>query len=284
MINQLIAVFFGDDVLQSFNLFVAEFDHFAAVDFHHVIMMLTLGQLKHRVTAIKVMTGHQTGTLKLGENTVNSRQTDILSSFDQCFINVFSTQVAGIVIFQNAQDLNPGQGYLESRFTELDVLVGHSSLPFHSGGGFGYHPASLQFIVTGFYLFMRPIILTALLGFASLSACTFPGVYKLNVQQGNIVTQEMLAELQPGMTQRQVIYVMGNPVVKNPFAENKWDYIYTLEKRDEVVKSYHVTLFFDTQGFYSHYTGEAPSDNEDASQSDAMAIPDAAKRNEPATE
>ena len=131
---------------------------------------------------------------------------------------------------------------------------------------------------------MRPIILTALLGFASLSACTFPGVYKLNVQQGNIVTQEMLAELQPGMTQRQVIYVMGNPVVKNPFADNKWDYIYTLEKRDEVVKRYHVTLFFDAQGFFSHYTGDAPSENEDASQSDSAAIPDAAKRNEPATE
>lgn len=128
---------------------------------------------------------------------------------------------------------------------------------------------------------MRPIILTALLGFASLSACTFPGVYKLNVQQGNIVTQEMLSELQPGMSQRQVIYVMGNPVAKSPFVDNQWDYIYTLEKRDEVVKRYHVTLFFDAMGAYSHYTGEAPSENEDDSQSNAADIPDAAKRSEP---
>ena len=131
---------------------------------------------------------------------------------------------------------------------------------------------------------MRPLILTALLGFASLSACTFPGVYKLNVQQGNIVTQEMLNELQPGMTQRQVAYVMGNPVVRNPFSESKWDYIYTLEKRDKVVKSYHVTLFFDPQGNYSHYTGSAPSENEDASQSEVEEVPGSAKSSEPVPE
>ena len=56
---------------------------------------------------------------------------------------------------------------------------------------------------------MRALILTGLLGFATLSGCTFPGVYKLNVQQGNIVTQDMLDQLEPGMTERQVIYLMG---------------------------------------------------------------------------
>ena len=109
-------------------------------------------------------------------------------------------------------------------------------------------------------LTMRALILTGLLGFATLSGCTFPGVYKLNVQQGNIVTQDMLAELKPGMTDRQVIYLMGNPVVRNPFSEQEWEYLYTLEKRDEIVKRYHVTLHFDAQGLYSHYTGSLPDD------------------------
>lgn len=107
-------------------------------------------------------------------------------------------------------------------------------------------------------LTMRALILTGLLGFATLSGCTFPGVYKLNVQQGNIVTQDMLAELKPGMTERQVVYLMGNPVVRNPFSDDQWEYIYTLEQRDVVVKSYHVTLHFDAQGLYTHYSGSTP--------------------------
>lgn len=102
------------------------------------------------------------------------------------------------------------------------------------------------------------LILTSLLGFASLSACSFPGVYKLNVQQGNIVTQDMLDKLKPGMTERQVIYVMGNPVLRNPYTQQSWDYLYTLEERDKVTKSYHIRIFFDNQGLYTHYTGELP--------------------------
>lgn len=103
------------------------------------------------------------------------------------------------------------------------------------------------------------LILTVSLGFASLSGCVFPGVYKLNVQQGNIVTQDMLDKLKPGMTERQVIYVMGNPVLRNPYEQQRWDYIYTLEERDKVTKSYRIAVFFDEQFLYSHYTGELPN-------------------------
>lgn len=103
------------------------------------------------------------------------------------------------------------------------------------------------------------LILTVLLGFATLSGCVFPGVYKLNVQQGNIVTQDMLDKLKPGMTERQVIYVMGNPVLRNPYEQQRWDYLYTLEERDKVTKSYRIQVFFDNQNLYSHYIGDLPS-------------------------
>ncbi len=103
------------------------------------------------------------------------------------------------------------------------------------------------------------LILTILLGFATLSGCVFPGVYKLNVQQGNIVTQDMLDKLKPGMTPRQVIYVMGNPVLRNPYEQQRWDYIYTLEVRDKVTKNYRISVFFDDKNSYTHYTGKLPS-------------------------
>lgn len=106
---------------------------------------------------------------------------------------------------------------------------------------------------------MKFRILTILLGFIFISACSVPEVYKLTVQQGNIVTQDMLDKLETGMNQRQVAYIMGTPLIKSPYQENRWDYIYTLERRDEVVKSYQVTVFFSDK-VYTHYEGEVPND------------------------
>jgi len=107
---------------------------------------------------------------------------------------------------------------------------------------------------------MRLPILTVLLGIATLAGCAFPGVYKLNVQQGNIVTHDMLEQPEAGMNQRQVEYVMGTPVIQNPYQQQRWDYIYTLEQRDKITKRYHIKVFFDDQGNYSHYEGELPAD------------------------
>ncbi|MAK89859.1 MAG: cell envelope protein SmpA [Oceanospirillaceae bacterium] len=109
-------------------------------------------------------------------------------------------------------------------------------------------------------LIKRATILIVSLGIATLYGCVFPGVYKLNVQQGNIVTADMLAQLKPGMNQRQVTYIMGKPVLENPFSQNRWDYIYTLEKRDEIVKNYKISLFFNEAGQYVRYEGELPND------------------------
>lgn len=118
---------------------------------------------------------------------------------------------------------------------------------------------------------MRASILTVLLGFATLAGCAFPGVYKLNVQQGNIVTHDMIEQLEPGMTQRQVEYVMGTPVVQNPYEQQRWDYIYTLEQRDVITKRYHIKVFFDEQGNYIRYEGELPADESlDKSQLDDL--------------
>lgn len=69
----------------------------------------------------------------------------------------------------------------------------------------------------------------------SLSACSnleFPWVYRLSVDQGNIITQEMVNDLKPGMTRDQVKYVMGSPLLVDPFHPDRWDYIYTLRKPD----------------------------------------------------
>ena len=82
----------------------------------------------------------------------------------------------------------------------------------------------------------------------SLSACSgigFPGVYKIFVEQGNIVTAEMVEELKPDMTRRQVQFVLGTPIIEDTFNANRWDYIYLLRIGDEVTKESRLRVIFD---------------------------------------
>ena len=53
-----------------------------------------------------------------------------------------------------------------------------------------------------------------------------PGIYKVDIRQGNVLTQVALNQLQPGMTRQQVRYVLGTPLVVDVFHQNRWDYLY----------------------------------------------------------
>ena len=72
-----------------------------------------------------------------------------------------------------------------------------------------------------------------------------PRVYKLSVQQGNVITQEMVDRLRPGMTRNQVEFVMGKPVLGDPFNDDQWVYIYTLEVPDYFNQVFKMVLAFE---------------------------------------
>ena len=59
------------------------------------------------------------------------------------------------------------------------------------------------------------LLLTVLL--AGCSSLRFPGVYRIDIPQGNVVTGEMLADLEPGMTPEQVRFVLGPSTLTDPF-------------------------------------------------------------------
>ena len=110
----------------------------------------------------------------------------------------------------------------------------------------------------------RFIITATLLTF--LSACTMQ-VYKLKIQQGNIVTPDMLEQLKPGMSKNQVAFVMGNPVLQDSFSTRQWDYLYRLERREDNIEQYHIRVFFDQGQKYSHYEGELPEEKKEKTAS-----------------
>ncbi|WXL26919.1 outer membrane protein assembly factor BamE [Ectopseudomonas mendocina] len=69
----------------------------------------------------------------------------------------------------------------------------------------------------------------SLTGLFALAGCSFPGVYKIDIQQGNVVTQDMIDQLRPGMTRKQVRFIMGNPLITDTFHSNRWDYLYSIQ-------------------------------------------------------
>lgn len=77
---------------------------------------------------------------------------------------------------------------------------------------------------------MRYLLLPACIALL-LSGCL--SVYKVEVQQGNVVTQEMVEKLKPGMTRSQVRFVLGTPLVTDAFHPNRWDYYYYLRRSNE---------------------------------------------------
>ena len=89
-----------------------------------------------------------------------------------------------------------------------------------------------------------------------------PRVHKVTVQQGNVITQEMIDSLKPGMTRTQVAYIMGEPVVRNTFDQDRWDYIYTLEVPGIYGDEKRISLHFNADKL-AYFTGDyVPSDEQ----------------------
>ena len=93
---------------------------------------------------------------------------------------------------------------------------------------------------------LLPLLLsTVLAGCANnLGSLDFPGVYKISITQGNVILQNMVDQLRPGMTRNQVIFVMGTPLVRDPFHQDRWDYVYNFQPGGGARTQERITIFF----------------------------------------
>lgn len=94
--------------------------------------------------------------------------------------------------------------------------------------------------------------LAALLSLVLLAGCVFPGVYKINVQQGNIVDDEALAQLQKGMPRDQVHAILGTPIMLNPVDDSREYYMYTFQKGGGDIKEQRVIVYYDGDSYDSY--------------------------------
>ncbi|MGD2136781.1 MAG: outer membrane protein assembly factor BamE [Gammaproteobacteria bacterium] len=88
------------------------------------------------------------------------------------------------------------------------------------------------------------IIITCIASLGA-TACSTHLVHKIDVQQGNVVTQAQVNQLEPGMTRNQVRFIMGSPMVADVFHQERWDYVYLNQPGYSKTTLKRVTVFFD---------------------------------------
>ena len=91
------------------------------------------------------------------------------------------------------------------------------------------------------------LAMAALLGLGACSAervSHFPS-YKLKIIQGNQLDARAVASLQPGMSRDQVQLMLGTPLLRDPFHNNRWDYTFNISRNGVIKEQRTLTLFFD---------------------------------------
>jgi outer membrane protein assembly factor BamE len=101
---------------------------------------------------------------------------------------------------------------------------------------------------------MEARIVIATLAFWSLAACSGSWIptlplgplkpYRIDIQQGNVVTQEMIAKVQPGMSRSQVRFALGTPLVADVFHPDRWDYVYQFQKAGVLTEQRRIVVVF----------------------------------------
>lgn len=98
------------------------------------------------------------------------------------------------------------------------------------------------------------------------------GPHRIDVQQGNALDQESVAKLKPGLTRSQVRFLLGTPLLVDPFRNNRWDYVYTFYKGGKLAEQKRITLFFDND-ILQRMEGDVPVVEAAVAQPDAASTP-----------
>lgn len=103
-------------------------------------------------------------------------------------------------------------------------------------------------------------LLAVLLFTLSITACSTVKkiVYRIDVPQGNYLEQENIDQLKVGMNKEQVHYILGTPILKDNFAQNRWDYVFIQRKGHEEPIQRTLLVYFNEKGLVSDIQLDKP--------------------------
>ena len=92
-----------------------------------------------------------------------------------------------------------------------------------------------------------------------ITGCSLPKLFQVVINQGNLIDDEMLGKLEAGMTESQVKYIMGTPLISDTFYPGRWDYYTSIAQGDNVYTETKVTLYFE-EGLLVKWEGDLPAE------------------------
>jgi outer membrane protein assembly factor BamE len=96
---------------------------------------------------------------------------------------------------------------------------------------------------------MKKILITILSILPLMTGCSswdnFSLVHTPDIEQGNIITPEMITLLEPGMSKRQVQFALGTPMLVDVFHQQRWDYLFSVKRRNEPAEIKRYSLYFE---------------------------------------
>ncbi|MHB1358222.1 MAG: outer membrane protein assembly factor BamE [Rhodocyclaceae bacterium] len=98
--------------------------------------------------------------------------------------------------------------------------------------------------------------------------------YRIDVRQGNFVTQDMVARLKPGMTREQVRFALGTPLVTDMFHADRWDYVYRFQPGRGETQSRRLVVFFE-DGKLARVGGDVVAETAASKEAAASSAPSA---------
>jgi outer membrane protein assembly factor BamE len=245
----------GDLDLPFFDFRVIEFFDEAALNANQVIVVPALVQLEHSLARFEVMAYEQPRLLKLREDPVDGCKTGIGAFLEQHLVDVLRAQMTHRTFLEQLQNAQPWERRFEADRFEIvgrtHFFLSERILSYHIDFFSLWKPrmVGLGEWQSGLIPadFMRRIILMAFLVAGCQQVPMLPTLtpYKIDVQQGNYVNQEMVAKLKPGMTRAQVRFILGTPLVVDPFRTDRWDYVYLLNKGGEVTAQRRIAVIFE---------------------------------------
>ena len=112
-----------------------------------------------------------------------------------------------------------------------------------------------------YFIFLLALVLTACGSYSANVPSIKP--YKMDIQQGNVITPKMMMQLRPGMSKSQVRFIMGTPLLVDSFHGDRWDYFYQMRKEGKIIEERRVILEFDGEAL-KHVRGDVIPAGSDA--------------------
>jgi outer membrane protein assembly factor BamE len=97
---------------------------------------------------------------------------------------------------------------------------------------------------TNFRLLLKPLTVAVILAGLIMGGCVRS--YRVEIQQGNVISAEQIEKLIPGTSRNEVRFILGTPLIEDPFHANRWDYFYSLDPaKGEQVTQYRLSIWFE---------------------------------------